>query len=185
MSHHHGPDLKSYSQSGVRLDCRSAMNKGAFRMSTRYQLSICLVLLQLLAATAFSADRASRMDAKTMLNKAIAHYKLVGREQALKDFTAKKPPFRDRELYVICLGPDGTIVADGGFPHDVGVQGNAVVDVGGKGMATVARERTAAEGAGVGHFRWVNPVTRNVESKTMFFARVEADVCGVGAYSTH
>jgi cytochrome c len=154
-------------------------------MSTRYQLSICLVLIQLLAATAFSADRASRMDAKAMLNKAIAQYKLVGREQALKDFTTKKLPFRDRELYVICMGPDGTVVADGGFPHDVGVRGNAVVDVGGKGMATVARERTSAEGAGVAHFRWVNPVTRNVESKTMFFARVDGDVCGVGAYSTH
>ena len=152
-------------------------------MGTRYQLSICLVLIQLLAATAFSADRASRMDAKAMLNKAIAQCKLVGREQALKDFTAKKPPFRDRELYVICMGPDGTVVADGGFPHDVDVRGNAVVDVGGKGMATVARERTSADGAGVAHFRWVNPVTRNVESKTMFFARVDGDVCGVGAYS--
>jgi hypothetical protein len=57
--------------------------KRGFRMSTRHQLSICLVLIQLLAATAFSADRASRMDAKAMLNKAIAQYKLVGCEQAL------------------------------------------------------------------------------------------------------
>jgi hypothetical protein len=31
MSHHHGPDLNSYSQSGVRLDCQSTMNKGALR----------------------------------------------------------------------------------------------------------------------------------------------------------
>jgi hypothetical protein len=64
VSHHHGPDLtKSYSQSGVRLDCRSAMNKGLQNEHTLPAI-ICLVLIQSLAATAFSADRASRMDAK-------------------------------------------------------------------------------------------------------------------------
>jgi hypothetical protein len=26
--HHHGPDLKSYSHSGVRLDCRSTNEQG-------------------------------------------------------------------------------------------------------------------------------------------------------------
>ena len=52
-----------------------------------------------------------------MLQKAVAYYKAVGRKQALADFTAKKAPFGDRDLYVVCIGPEHTITANGGFPQ--------------------------------------------------------------------
>ena len=61
----------------------------------------------------FAAERGTPAEAKAMLQKAVAHYKEVGRKQALADFNAKKPPFGDRDLYVFCIGPDLTIVANG------------------------------------------------------------------------
>ncbi len=69
-----------------------------------------------------------------MLQKAVAHYKEVGRKQALADFTAKKPPFGDRDLYVACLGPDQTIIASGGFPQYVGASADAWKDANGKSV---------------------------------------------------
>src|SRR5262245_2823457 len=68
----------------------------------------------------FAGERGTPAEAKAMLQKAIAHYKEVGRKQALADFNAKKPPFGDRDLYVFCIGRDLTIVANGGFPQYVG-----------------------------------------------------------------
>jgi cytochrome c len=77
---------------------------------------LLLILATLNATTLFAADRGTPAEAKAMLQKAVAHYKQVGRKQALADFNAKKPPFGDRDLYVACIGPDHTIVANGGFP---------------------------------------------------------------------
>ena len=80
----------------------------------------CLLFLALTGIVVCAADRGTPDEAKTMLQKAIAHYKSVGRKQALADFNAKKPPFGDRDLYVVCIGSDHTIVANGGFPQYVG-----------------------------------------------------------------
>jgi len=120
-----------------------------------------------------------------MLQKAIAHYKSVGRKQALIDFTERKPPFRDRDLYVVCFSQERVVVANGGFPGNVGSSADAVVDLNGKGVGTTAWAATADNGEGTVHYRWVNPVSHSLELKTAFFARVGGDVCGVGAYTPY
>ena len=66
-----------------------------------------------------AADRAMPDEAKAMLKNAVAHYQSVGRKQALADFSAKKPPFADRELYLVCIGPGHLISAHGAFPQYV------------------------------------------------------------------
>jgi cytochrome c len=118
-----------------------------------------------------------------MLQKAVAHYKTVGRQQALADFTAKKAPFGDRDLYVVCLGPDHTIVANGGFPQYVGASADIVKDADGKSVGQQGWDVARAKGEGAVHYRWINPVTHAVEPKVTFFAKAGTDVCGVGAYN--
>jgi cytochrome c len=131
----------------------------------------------------FAADRGTPAEAKVMLQQAIAHYKSVGRKQALTDFTAKKPPFGDRDLYVLCFSPEHIVIANGGFASHVGSRGDAMVDMDGKGVAEAAWDVTSATGDGMVRYRWLNPATRTMEVKMTFFARVGADVCGVGVYS--
>jgi len=63
-----------------------------------------------------------------MLAKAVAHYKAVGRKQALADFTGKKAPFGDRDLYVFCMGPDRRMSANGGYPSFVGLSADVLKD---------------------------------------------------------
>lgn len=62
------------------------------------------------------AERGTLAEAKALLAKAVGHYKAVGRKQALADFTGKKTPFIDRDLYVVCIGPKGIVTAHGGYP---------------------------------------------------------------------
>ena len=144
---------------------------------------MAFVALLLSDVALFAADRGTAAEAKVMLQHAIAHYKSVGRKQALTDFTAKKPPFGDRDLYVLCFSPEHIVVANGGFADHVGSRGDAMMDVNGKGVAEAAWEVTSAPGEGMVRYRWLNPATRIMEVKTTFFARVGADVCGVGVYS--
>jgi hypothetical protein len=49
-----------------------------------------------------------------MLAKAAAHYKAVGRKQALADSNGKKAPFGDRDFYGFCISAERVIVANGG-----------------------------------------------------------------------
>jgi len=145
---------------------------------------LSIFLLALLSSMAqFVANRGTPAQAKAMLQKAVEHYKSVGRKQALADFTAKKGPFGDRDLYVVCIGSDHTIVANGGFPQYVGLSADALKDVDGKSVGQQGWDIASSKGEGAVRYRWINPVTHKVEPKITFFAKVGDDACGVGAYS--
>ena len=132
----------------------------------------------------FAADRGTPAEAKAMLEKAIAHYKSVGRKQALADFNAKKAPFGDRDLYVVCLGPDHTITANGGFPQYVGAPTGQLRSADGKSVGQAGWDvATSKPEGGSVSYQWINPVTRKMEPKITFFRKAGEDVCGVGAYN--
>jgi len=131
----------------------------------------------------FATDRGTPAEAKAMLQKAIAHYKAVGRKQALADFTAKRASFGDRDLYVACIGPNHTIVANGGFPQYVGLSADMLKDADGKSVGQQGWDVASTKGEGAVRYRWINPVTHKMEPKITFFAKAGEDVCGVGAYN--
>jgi len=130
----------------------------------------------------FAADRGTPAEAKAMLAKAVAHYKEVGRTQALADFNAKKAPFGDRDLYVFCLGPDHIEVANGGFPSLVGRSADTVKDADGKPVGKAIWD-AGSKGEGSARYRWYNPISTRMEPKIAFVQKVGDDVCGVGAYN--
>jgi len=148
---------------------------------------ISFLLLFLFAAAnttaLFAADRGTPAEAKAMLQRAVAHYKAVGRKQALADFTAKKAPFGDRDLYVVCIGSDHTIVANGGFPQYVGFSADALKDADGKSVGKQGWDIATSKGEGAVRYQWMNPVTHKMEPKITFFAKAGDDACGVGAYN--
>ena len=69
-------------------------------MSKRTAILFAVLVALSLSARLSAATRGTSAEAKAMLQKAIGHFKSAGRQQALADFTAGKPPFHDRE------GPD-------------------------------------------------------------------------------
>jgi len=130
-----------------------------------------------------AADRATTAEAKTMLQKAVAHYESAGRKQALADFSAKKPPFVDRELYVFCIGPDHLISANGNFPQYVGTSADALRDATRKPLGAAILDAAASKGDGSVRYMLINPTSGKLEPKITFVQKVGDDVCGVGAYN--
>ena len=70
--------------------------------------------------TVVSSERGTPDEAQAMLQKAVEHYNLVGRAQALENFTGRVAPFFDRDLYVACIDSHLIQTANGGFPNLVG-----------------------------------------------------------------
>jgi len=145
-------------------------------------MSKFLAVLALIPAVLFAATRGTAPEAKAMLAKAVTHYKSVGRTKALADFNSGKAPFRDRDLYVVCLTHDAITTANGGFPSYVGTSVNLLKDAHGNplGKALLA---AAAKHDGFVKYDWINPVTHQTEPKTTFVQDLGEDVCGVGAYT--
>jgi len=129
-----------------------------------------------------AAQRGTPAEAKALLATAVAHYQKVGRTQALTDFTAKKAPFVDRDLYVVCIGADRIISAHGATAAYVGSSADLLKDADGKPLGKAILDAAAEKGGGSVRYRWVNPVSRKTEPKVSFVQRVGTDVCLVGAY---
>jgi len=134
------------------------------------------------ASASPKGERGTPDEAKATLEKAVEHYSSAGREMALSDFTKKKAPFGDRDLYVACIGSNDKLVANGGFPNLVGTSVDAWKDADGNQVGKAIRQALAKGEASV-KYNWYNPVTRALEHKVFFFQKVGDDICGVGAYT--
>ena len=138
-----------------------------------------------LTTAAHGATRGTPAEARAMLQKAIDHFKSAGRRQALADFTAGRAPFRDRDLYVVCVAADRKILASGGFPQYVGMSADMMRDARGNPIGKALWEAAAKDPAGSIQYPMINPMTHQTELKTTFYAKVADDVlCCVGAYGT-
>ena len=137
-------------------------------------------LLTFAAVPALQAqDRATAAEAEAMLAGAIAHYTDVGRDQALADFNDADGDFRDRDLYVFCVGPDDTMVA---HPTIVGTDVTTLADADGLEIGNHIISIGRESGSGTLDYRWANPTTGEVEDKSTFIEAVGDDVCAVGYY---
>jgi hypothetical protein len=121
-----------------------------------------------------TSDRGTPDEAMAMLQKAVAHYNAVGREQALKDFTGRVTPFFDRDLYMACVDSHLIITANGGFPNLVGSASEP--------LSRAAWDSASSSQIGSVDYQYTDPVTQKTEPKTFFYEKVDSDVCGVGVY---
>jgi hypothetical protein len=146
---------------------------------------ICtIVAIVCVHAAGAAGERGSPAEAKLMLAKAAARYKAVGRAQALAEFTAEKPPFVDRDLYVMCVGADHLVTANGGFPGLVGVTADVLRDVDGRPLGQAIWEGASIKAAVSVRYAGMNPISRKSELKTTVFQKVGDDMCGVGVYDS-
>jgi cytochrome c len=152
-------------------------------MRTRRLLELVATAAILGGASLVAAERGTPAEAKAMLAKAVKHYDEVGREKALADFTGRKAPFFDRDLYVVCLSSDRTIVAHGGFPNFVGQSGDLMMDAERKPLGSAIWDAANGKGDGTVRYRWLNPVSGKTEPKVSYVQKAGKEVCLVGAYN--
>ena len=146
-------------------------------------LALCLSLVIAEHAAAAEAARGTPAEAQAMLQKATAHYKEVGRKQALADFSGAKAPFHDRDLYVVCIGPDHLVSAHGAFKQYVGMTADVLKDANGRPLSDSVLHSVDGKPEGSVSYMMLNPMTGKTEPKVLFTAKAGEDVCGVGAYN--
>ncbi len=136
------------------------------------------------SAPATKGERGTPDEAKAMLQLAIQHYQQVGRDQALKDFNNGVSPFKDRDLYVVCMDPNHIELANGGFPQYVGVSADSLQSNDGQPLGKATWDIASTTTVNSVNYHWVNPVSGVTEPKTLFFLKFDTNVlCGVGAYN--
>jgi hypothetical protein len=138
-----------------------------------------LVLCSWVTAPARADSGGTPEEAKAMAIAAADFLKANGPDKAFAAFTAKQAPWVDRDLYVFVYDETGHAVAHGGNPALVGKNLIDLKDPDGKAFV---RELVALKDAGWVEYKWRNPVSNAVESKTSYGIPVGIYRVGVGAY---
>lgn len=145
---------------------------------------LTLAAAALLSSHAFAQERGSRDEAVALVDKAVAHVKRVGAEQAYKDFTADRPSWSNKDLYVFVTGLDGVMLANGANERLVGKNLMELKDQNGKAFVKEYLAAAQAKGNAWTDYDWPNPTTKKIEQKTSYVRRIDGvpAVVGVGVY---
>ena len=142
-----------------------------------------LLIAASFALPAFAAEeRGKPEEARAMLARAVAHIKAVGREKAMADFMVKPGPWVDRDLYITVFDITGKTLSHGANPRMVGKDNINLQDGNGKFHVKERLEIARAKGRGQQEFAFLNPMTKQIEPKLMFFERMDDIVVACGSY---
>jgi hypothetical protein len=132
--------------------------------------------------SSWANDSGTEEEARAMLERAIVALK-EDEAAALASFTAGAPDFKERDLYVFCVAPNGVVTANGGHPDHIGLDTHEEIDSEGKniGEAILA----AAEPGEINLATYMYPPAGSIEPalKSALIGQVEDQICGVGYYA--
>jgi signal transduction histidine kinase len=133
----------------------------------------------LITGTAFAAEYGTAVEAKAMLEKAVAAVK-ANKSGALTQFAKGEGGFKDRDLYPFCGGPDGNFTA-----HPT-LNGKSLKDLKGKEGKPIGEEmyKDAQEGKiSEVSYMWPRPgTTEPLVQKVSYYTKVGDQICAVGYY---
>ena len=135
------------------------------------------------ADTSSQADGAGAEQAKAMVAQALEYRDQHGTAALIETVNADAPEFHQGEHYVFVLDSAGTIVAHPIDSSWVGVGDETGTDA--DGNAFLARMAAAAAASPDGswfNYRWPNPVTGNVATKSSWIVMRDDHIVGVGVY---
>lgn len=152
------------------------MNKAIRQMGVAFAVAA-------LGVTAAWANGASKDEAVAMVKKGVAHVKAAGSEKAYAEFSDKaNPTWRDRDLYLVVYGLDGTVHAHGANNKMIGKNLIELKDIDGKLFVKERVELGKAKPTFWQDYKFTNPESKKIEPKTMYCERLaETVVCG-GVY---
>ena len=137
-------------------------------------------------ASAQDKSKGTAAEATAMVDKAIAHIKKVGREKAFADFSSKQPPWKDRDLYVVVYDLKGKVLAHGSNEKMINKDVLELRDNDGKYFVKerVEMMSKSPDAKGWQDYKFMNPVSRQIEPKQMYLRRFEDVIVGCGIYKS-
>jgi cytochrome c len=153
-------------------------------MSMLVRITLAASVLAFGAGLALAAERGSEVEAKALLDKAIAHVNEVGTDTAFADFSRTDGGYVDRDLYVYCFDMEGKALAHGGNPALIGKNLMEMKDPDGVQPVKESIRILGSTEKGVLDFKWPNPISKKIEAKSAFISKAKNDWCGVGYYKS-
>lgn len=152
-------------------------------MNKLFKVLVFGLIFAVLNTTAFAADRGSTDEAMAMVKKAVAYLKESGKDKAFAEFgSSTNAQFHDRDLYVFVYDANGINLAHGNNPKMVGKNLLEMKDHDGKFIVKSFIEVANSKGKGWVDYKWPNPVTKAIESKSSYIEKVDGLIVGCGIY---
>lgn len=143
---------------------------------------LCLVGLCFTAAIARAEDRGTKEEAVAMVQKAVAAIKADGREKTFSAINDPKGPFNDRDLYVVVYDLQGKCLAHGANPKQIGKDLTELRDPDGKFFVKERVELAKTKDSFWQDYKFLNPMTKLIEPKSMYMEKVDDIMVGCGIY---
>jgi cytochrome c len=147
------------------------------------------VMRSTLAALAFTAcgvagasEFGTSTEATAMVKKAVAYLKANGKEKTLAEVSNNKGQFIDRDLYISVYDMNGNVLAHGTNPKLIGKDVMALKDPNGKEFIKDILGQAKASGKGNADYVWPNPVTKELQAKSVYFEKADDMVFSSGYY---
>ncbi len=133
------------------------------------------------AVSAFKLEQ-HQNEAVAMVKRAIAYIKDNGKEKAFSAFSKPDPQFKNRDLYINVIDQQGNTKAHGENPKLIGRNVIDLKDADGKYFIKNFVQVSKNPGHGWVDYRWPNPVTTVIESKSTYIEKIDDLVVGCGIY---
>lgn len=140
------------------------------------------LLMGFMVCCAVAYDRGTKEEAVAMVKKAIEYIKANGNEKAFEEFSNPKGKFVDRDLYIVVYDMNAKCLAHGLKKNMVGKKLINNKDADGKEYVKERFEILKKQSSGWQHYKFMNPVTKQIESKAMYVERYGDLVIGCGIY---
>ena len=144
-------------------------------------LMLAILFAVLTVGTAFAEKFGTPEEAEALVKKAVAYVKANGKEKAIVQFNNPSGPFRNKDLYITAYEPDGMCRAHFN-PKLVGKNLVELRDKDGKFFIKERLEIASTKGHGWQDYRYVNPVTKEVEPKAVYVEKAGDMIIACGAY---
>ena len=135
-----------------------------------------------LGSTAALASNATADEATAMVKKGVAFIKANGADKGYAEVTSKTSQFKDRDLYLVVYGLDGVVRAHGANEKMVGKNLIELKDVDGKPFVKERVELAKAKGTFWQDYKFTNPVSKKIETKSMYCEKLDDTVVCGGVY---
>lgn len=152
------------------------------RILSIFAAALCLAFAAIPAQAAENHGTAA--EAQAMVQKAIAAIKKEGRDKAFAQIDDRKGPFVDRDLYVVVYDMKGKVLAHGSNAKMIGKDMIELRDNDGKYFVKERVEMMSKgpDAKGWQDYKFMNPVSRAIEPKSMYLQRYEDLIVGCGIY---
>lgn len=146
-------------------------------------LGILWLLLAGLTATGVTGAAGNKDEAVAMVKKAIEYTKANGQEKAFAEINNPKGQFVDRDLYVVVYDMNAKCLSHGANPKMIGKELMDFRDVDGKEYMKERLELMKKGSTGWQNYKFMNPVTKQIEPKAMYLERFGDLIFGCGVYN--